>query len=62
MKGRQGDAKAAVRFQEQSQDQQGRNILGADAGDRNTSYVQLTYDDKKQIQDHIEDPGKGQII
>ena len=61
-KGRQGDAEGTVCFQEQAQDQKGRNILGADTGNGNTGHIQSAHDHKKQVQDYIEDPGKGQIV
>ncbi len=47
---------------EDSQDQNRREILGYDAGSGNAGHIPSAYNDKIQIQKHVDDPGKQKII
>ncbi len=49
-------------MEQQAEDQNGGQVLGEDAGNGHSFYIQMADDHKKQIQKHIDNPGEAQII
>ena len=54
-------AVAPLGVRQRPQDQKGRQVLGQDSGQGRARHAHLADDDEKQVQNHVQHPGDGQI-